>query len=66
VLGCRQRRRVRHFRRIKLTFGDVPTALLRAAHLGDRMLVGWLGLTDGKGEPRAARVRPPEIVWNAR
>jgi hypothetical protein len=54
------------FRRIKLTFGDVPTALLRAAHHGDRMLVGWLGLTDGKGEPRAARVRPPEIVWNAR
>jgi Family of unknown function (DUF5990) len=54
------------FRWIKLMFGDVPTELLRAAHHGDRMLVGWLGLTDGKGEPRAARVRPPEIVWNAR
>jgi hypothetical protein len=52
------------FRRIKLMFGDVPTELLRAVHDGDGMLVGRLGLTDGMGEPRAARVRPPEIVWN--
>jgi uncharacterized protein DUF5990 len=51
------------FRRIKLMFGDVPTELLRAAHDSDGALVGRLGLTDGKGEPRAARVRPPEIVW---
>lgn len=52
------------FRRIKLMFGDVPTQLLRAAHDSDGILVGRLGLTDGMGEPRAARVRPPEIVWN--
>ncbi len=52
------------FRRIKLMFGDVPTQLLRAAHDSDGILVGRLGLTDGTGEPRAARVRPPEIVWN--
>ncbi len=51
------------FRRVKLMFGDVPTQLLRTAHDGGGMLVGRLGLTDGKGEPRAARVRPPDIVW---
>ncbi|GAA4467249.1 DUF5990 family protein [Phytohabitans houttuyneae] len=51
------------FRRIKLIFGDVPTQVLRAAHDGAGTLVGRLGLADGKGEPRAARVRPPDIVW---
>jgi hypothetical protein len=52
------------FRRIKLMFGDVPTELLRAAHDGDGVLVGRLGLTDSRGGPRAARVRPPEVVWD--
>ena len=52
------------FRRIKLMFGDVPTELLRAAHDGAGVLVGRLGLTDGKGAPRAARVRPPDVVWD--
>ncbi|HYN97338.1 MAG TPA: DUF5990 family protein [Pilimelia sp.] len=50
-------------KRVKLMFGDVPTDVLRAAHDGDGVLVGRLGLTDGKGAPRAARVRPPDIVW---
>ncbi|HLL64922.1 MAG TPA: DUF5990 family protein [Micromonosporaceae bacterium] len=53
------------FRRIKLMFADVPTHLLRAAHDGDGVLVGRLGLTDSKGQPRAARVRPPDVVWEA-
>ncbi|MFD0746188.1 DUF5990 family protein [Phytohabitans flavus] len=44
---------------LPMLFGDVSTELLRAAHGGDGLLVGRLGLTDGKGEPRAARVRPP-------
>jgi hypothetical protein len=52
------------FRRIKLMFGDIPTELLRAAHDGDCVLVGRLGLTDGTGAPRAARVRPPDVVWD--
>ena len=52
------------FRRIKLMFGDVPTEVLRAVHDGDGVLVGRLGLTDGKGGPRAARVRPPDVVWD--
>jgi len=51
------------FRRAKLLFGDVPTALLRAAYEGAGPLVGSLGLTDGRGDPICARVRPPDIVW---
>ena len=51
------------FRRAKLLFGDIPTALLRAAHEGEGELVGRLGLTDEHGGPRCARVRPPDIFW---
>jgi hypothetical protein len=51
------------FRRAKLMFGDVPTAVLRAAHDGQGALVGRLGLTDSCGGPRCARVRPPDITW---
>ena len=51
------------FRRAKLLFGDIPTALLRAAHDGPAGLVGRLGLTDAQGGPRCARVRPPDISW---
>jgi hypothetical protein len=51
------------FRRAKLMFGDVPTDLLRAAHDGDGVLVGRLGLTDATGQPRCARVSPPAITW---
>jgi hypothetical protein len=54
------------FRRAKLMFGDIPTDLLRAAHEGSGVLVGELGLTDSSGEPRCARVRPPDIVWTLR
>jgi hypothetical protein len=54
------------FRRVKLMFGDVPTEVLRAVYEdGDAVLLGRLGLTDGRGGPRAARVRPPEVVWTA-
>jgi hypothetical protein len=52
------------FRRVKLMFGDVPTALLRAAHDREGVLVGRLGLTDRNGGPRDARVRPPDVVWD--
>ena len=51
------------FRRAKLLFGDIPTALLRAAHDGDGVLVARLGLTDEQGGPRCARVRPPDVSW---
>ena len=51
------------FRRAKLLFGDIPTAMLWSAHAGAGGLVGRLGLTDEQGEPLCARVRPPEISW---
>lgn len=54
------------FRRAKLLFGDVPTDLLRAAHDGAGVLVCQLGLTDAKGGPLCARVRPPAITWAVR
>lgn len=46
-------------------FGDVPTELLRTMHDGGGVLVGRLGLSDSKGGPRTARVRPPDVVWDA-
>ncbi|MBM2622666.1 hypothetical protein JIG36_44910 [Actinoplanes sp. LDG1-06] len=54
------------FRRAKLMFGDVPTAVLRGAHDGAGVLTGSLGLTDAAGDPVCARVRPPAIVWELR
>jgi len=54
------------FRRAKLMFGDIPTALLRRAHDGEGTLVATLGLTDPDGGPVCARVRPPAITWTLR
>ncbi|MFI5891537.1 DUF5990 family protein [Actinoplanes sp. NPDC051513] len=54
------------FRRAKLMFGDIPTALLRGAFEDGGVLVGELGLTDAYGDPKCARVRPPDIVWTLR
>ena len=51
------------FRRAKLLFGDIPTALLRAAHDGRGVLVARLALTDARGGPLCARVRPPDVRW---
>jgi uncharacterized protein DUF5990 len=51
------------FRRAKLMFGDIPTALLRGAHDGDGLLTGVLALTDSLGDPVCARVRP---TWELR
>jgi Family of unknown function (DUF5990) len=52
------------FRRAKLWLDAVPpTALADAIETG--VLVGRLGLTDDKGNPRCAAVRPPAIQWSA-
>jgi Family of unknown function (DUF5990) len=40
--------------------------LLAEAAKSGRVLVGRVGLTDAKGHPRCASVRPPDIVWTAR
>lgn len=52
------------FRRAKLMLADVPgDVLAKAAKSG--LLVGSLGLTDSKGQPLCASVRPPMISWTA-
>jgi hypothetical protein len=52
------------FRRAKLWLTAVPADVLDdAVRLG--RLTGRLGLTDDKGWPRCAAVRPPVIEWSA-
>lgn len=54
----------RMFRRAKVWLDAVPADVLaRARHSGT--LVGMLGLTDEKGNPTCASVRPPMIEWTA-
>ena len=50
------------FRRAKLMFGDVPPDVLRDGL--DTGLRATVDLTDDKGGPRCARVRPPAITWS--
>ena len=52
------------FRRAKLWLEAVP-ADVAAAALAQGVLVGRLGLTDPKGNPLCASVRPPLIEWSA-
>lgn len=51
------------FRRAKLMLDGVPAAVLAKATKAGT-LVGKLGLTDAKGEPLCASVRPPAIEWS--
>ncbi len=50
------------FRRAKLMFDGIPAQVLAAAQASG-VLVGRLGLTDTKGNPLCAAVRPPVIEW---
>jgi hypothetical protein len=52
------------FRRAKLHIADVDPAVLRAADRSGT-LVARLGLTDARGQPRCATVRPPVVQWSA-
>lgn len=52
------------FRRAKLWLDAVPPAVLDSALAGG-LLLGRLGLTDPKGHPLCAAVRPPVIEWLA-
>ena len=52
------------FRRAKLWLDAVPSAVLAEADRNGT-LVGRLGLTDDKGGPLCASVRPPIIEWSA-
>ena len=52
------------FRRAKVWLDGVPEPILDAA-IESGLLVGRLGLTDHKGHPLCAAVRPPLIRWSA-
>ena len=54
----------RMFRRAKIWLDAVPPDVIRAA-CDHGILVGRLGLTDDKGRPLCAAVRPPRIHWSA-
>jgi hypothetical protein len=49
------------FRRAKLMLAAVPSGLITPK---TSSLEAYLSLTDGKGEPVCAAVRPPQINWS--
>ena len=49
------------FRRAKLMLAAVPTGLITAK---TGSIEAYVGLTDGKGGPLCAAVRPPTINWS--
>jgi hypothetical protein len=51
------------FRRAKLMIADIEPALLADVASAEGTLVAELGLTDDRGCPVCARVRPPAIAW---
>jgi hypothetical protein len=52
------------FRRAKLQLDAIPADVIAQAG-ADGEIVGRLGLTDSKGQPLCASVRPPLITWSA-
>jgi hypothetical protein len=52
------------FRRAKLRLGEVPPEVMAQA-VESGVLVARVGLTDAKGNPTCASVRPPDIAWRA-
>ena len=52
----------RMFRRAKLHFADIDGAVLGPALRGGG-LTGRVNMSDRCGNPRCARVRPPDVVW---
>ncbi|MFE9658275.1 DUF5990 family protein [Micromonospora sp. NPDC006431] len=52
------------FRRAKLWIDGVENSTAHAAISGGR-LIARLGLTDAKGHPLCAAVRPPKVTWSA-
>lgn len=51
------------FRRAKLHLADAPAEAIAAA-TQTGVLRCRVGMTDGWGNPRCARVRPPDAVWS--
>lgn len=52
------------FRRAKIMFDGIPAEVMGEARASN-VLIGRLGLTDHKGNPTCAAVRPPLIEWTA-
>jgi hypothetical protein len=52
------------FRRAKLLFDGVPADVLESA-VNNGLLVARLGLTDSRGQPLCAAVRPPLVEWSS-
>ncbi|MQS11204.1 monooxygenase [Streptomyces kaniharaensis] len=52
------------FRRAKLLLEEIDPATVKAA-VNTGLLVARLGLTDAKGHPLCAAVRPPLVTWTA-
>jgi hypothetical protein len=53
----------RLFRRAKLSLSEAPPNVVEDALQGTGVLECTVNLTDAKGNPRCARVRPPDIAW---
>jgi hypothetical protein len=53
------------FRRAKLHLSCLPAELISRAAAPGHQLVARLSLTDGRGGPRCASLRPPAIAWSA-
>jgi hypothetical protein len=70
-LGLRWLRATGHgehevFRGAKLRLEDLDPRLVEEALQSRKKLVAELGLTDEKGYPRCASVRPPLVRWSIR
>jgi Family of unknown function (DUF5990) len=52
------------FRAAKLRFSDVDQSLVEQALGAGGRLVATLGLTDDRGDPVCASVRPPDVTWS--
>jgi len=53
------------FRRAKLHLSCLDAALITQSAAAGHRLVARLGLTDGRGGPRCASLRPPALAWSA-
>ena len=53
------------FRRAKLHLSPLDTDLVERAAAPGHRLVARLALTDARGGPRCASIRPPDITWTA-
>ncbi|MGQ0519683.1 MAG: DUF5990 family protein [Actinomycetota bacterium] len=53
------------FRRAKLMLNDIPESAWEEAQAPGRILEGTLALTDARGGPLCARVRPGVVSWRS-